>query len=456
MLLLTTTLAALLGAPDLGAFRLEPWRNLVPDWFEGIEDSIPVGQTLERTSWTQDSSGRRLRLDTLRYDTESEFRHVSRTIHGLDSIPRVTTCRAVLHRSSGTMDSLDERSLEGGKQVSYTSGHRWFFEVAPTPNTCPEGWFLFEGTGPSTLAQADTILLHRERTSAPCRDRAGRFLSQTSVHNSSMGRALQADTVQWDGSTPDLWIDTDSGFAPPTASRHHLTWDGTRLVRDSVEQGIRFGTVGNVATAVTTCEWSQGRLRACLRDGDTTVAIDRDLDGRPIRQRTTDADATLPALQTWTWDPHGRLLARTWLEWGELSPPFSRIEAHYPDPTSPWPDSLETLRCTSIEADSCRMVELQVFAAPVAHAAGLSPRATSGHPTPRLVVRGSRLELLDAPTEAARLILLSPSGRRLASCPVTAGRLSQPLPPLSGVVAWTLISPTGTRLASGRILVHTP
>ena len=73
-----------------------------------------------------------------------------------------------------------------------------------------------------------------------------------------------------------------------------------------------------------------------------------------------------------------------------------------------------------------------------------------------MLSRGSNLELLGAPAEAALLVLHSLSGRKLGSYPVSSGHLSLTAPATSHLVVWSLTSATGTPLASGRIFAHNP
>lgn len=456
MILLATILAITLGAPDLGPFHLQPWRNVVPDWFEALGDSIPDGRSVELATWSQDSSGQVLYFDTLNLRTDGAFRHTVRTIRTTGTPPGVTLSRSTIHRATGMIDSLDERSWEAGNATAYAVGHRLFPEWAPTPSWCPEVWFQYEGTRPSDPSHSDTAQLRRERVGTPCPERRGHFLSRRIRSHGALGARMATDSVVWDGSNPVLWIETDSGSTGEVSARHNLQWDNSRLIRDSVVRRSRGTDTLHDSSSVITCQWVGSSLRSCLLDGDTAVAIDLDGSGRPIRELDAFFDAAEPALQAWAWDGQGRLAAHTWLTWGDQEPRFSRVQAHYPDHATPWPDSLKTLRCTSLESDSCRLVEVKVFTPPTFLTSGVAPHVRAGKTGPRLLSRGSNLELLGAPAEAALLVLHSLSGRKLGSYPVSSGHLSLTAPATSHLVVWTLTSATGTPLASGRIFAHNP
>lgn len=421
---LSQLLCSLSGAPDLGPYLFDPTDFPAPDWSAPLVDSARTDRPTGFQAVVRDTLGRIIGHDTAEIFLEAGSLHTRKTQwkYGAD------TARSIHEywKNDGIIDSLIWRTCKGD---SCTTGIRQWARNTPQGTLYIIG---YDQNPDLTFDRYDSLLLRRNAD--------GRFAYGHVWHATNGGYNI--DSVEWRGGTPSRWIRDWRNAGVLLHERHHPTWDGSRLLRDSVVRRTtsESGTISDT-TIVNGCTWDGPRILSCftLPDSSLYAMAEWSSQGRIVRRVTEKG-----RMSAWSWDSRGRVTGVRL--WGSETDFDSLV---YSDGDLPVQSRIYNCDDASWGMDSCTLVKTRAFTYSAMAPAGVR-RASSRRPD---VQRrpGGRLLFERLPHEAVRVTLLRPNGQILSSATANLGSCEHRIPEGRGLVLWGVFDADGRLLFNGRV-----
>lgn len=448
MLLVLLTSLAFSTPPDLGRFRIEPWRRSDPTLFLSLFDSAAArNQRLGMFSVRRGGSGELQALDTTLLWSQGGQLAMEQRRHDFEETPqRFSVYTSRLSRSDLTVDSGREFLWQGDSLISES--------VAST--TLVGRMRVYRSTSHQRTIGEGTAYINFD-SSVSVRDEGGHLVSnrfcfgwtstEAGVQRSS-GSSCQTDSILWSDGSPRIWWENDSntssysGMSSGSTTRrrtiHHLVWDGTRLLVDSALSTDMEGDSKD-SIRVFRCSWKDTLLQSCSDNGAMVVEMRHTPSGRPSYRRS-DIDGST---DWWTYDSLGRNVHHRERRHGFDSTDVDSVFFG----ADPWPRREHRVRCDT-NGNSCRPVRTLEHSFAYLDAIGVSGRT---HRQDRILGRrsGDILVLTNLPPSRGEIRIVDAGGRRVAESTWSGATARIVLPPASATLFWTASSPDGTAPASG-------
>lgn len=392
-----------------------------------MEDSLREDRPVGFRAVVHDAAGTLIGRDTAEMSLHLGGLHWRRTLwrFGTDTVRAFD--ESWHHEGSTRVDSLVSITCKVG--TCRRGARLW---TAPTP----EGLLTVVGYSETT----ENVYSDYDSTLRRTDSRGRRTYSRTWR---SSPTSVSIDSLAWMDDAPSLWTSDRTSYGTRVQEYHHPTWDGTRLVRDSL---VRRTTKENGSvvdtTLVSACSWDGTRIQSCftLPDSASMGRVQWSAAGLPVL-----ATQSSRSFSMWTWDASGRLVRTR--EWGTETDLDSLVYGE-----GPLPERSLIYSCTGIGPgfpDSCTLRQVRTFQY------DLPPLATSPRP-PRSpghihTLSHGRLRIHGLGPEANLVLLMALDGRILATAIPVSGECTLLRPEAPGLALYGILDAKGRLIATGRI-----
>jgi hypothetical protein len=426
-LLLPQLVWALSGASFFIPYDFDPIDIPRPSWTQPMEDSLRVDRPAGFRAVVHDAAGTLIGRDTAEMSLHLGGLHWRRTLwsFGADTVRDID--EYWYHAGSTRVDSLVSITCKAG---TCRKGARLW--TIPTP----EGLLTVVGYSET----AENVYSRYDSTLRRTDSRGRRTYSRTWR---SSPTSVSIDSLAWKDDAPSLWTSDRTSYGTRVQEFHHLTWDDTRLVRDSL---VRRTTKENGSvvdtTLVSACTWDGTRIQSCftLPDSTTTGRVQWSAEGLPVLAMQSSRSISM-----WTWDASGRLVRTR--EWGTETDLDSLV---YGD--GPLPERSLIYSCTGIGPgfpDSCALQKVRTFEYGLPPLA-TSPRSWGSRGTLHDLSHG-RLRIRGLHPEASLVVLMALDGRILSRATPVSGECTLVRPEARGLILYSILDAKGRAIASGRV-----
>lgn len=426
------------SAPDLRAYRVEPWNS--PDqgaFLELLDSAASKGQKLAIHGVRRDSIGRIMIVDTTVLTSVAGGFQMEQSWHDFEE--------NMLSRQTSWY-------TRDGMLVDSGSESRWIMGVLVSQSFASTSWV---GTSRRSFLSSwerstyidGTASLFRDTIFAE-RDGSGRLLVERDCYSWIMtspeddpdtSGSCMTDSIVWEGGIPKAWKENITSRGSSSRTFHHLTWNGTRLVSDSAVVTIP-GSPALDSVRVLRCDWRDSLLRSCSENGREIVSMEWDRWGRPAR-RVSFLDQEE---DQWTRDSLGRILVHR-LRY--LRSSIVRVDSSVYGSGS-WPVRQFDSSCNSL-AGTCHLESSREFSVSFLDLIGIHPGPHRSHL--RAFRRGGEMYFSGLPGKQGEIRIRDASGGLVSASTWTESSTRVPLPVRSGVLLWSAHAADGMLLGSGSL-----